>query len=52
MSAWPEGASQSMVDVVFELDPGTLAADHAEALSGVALSWSSASMGAVIALNA
>jgi len=42
VSAWPEGASQSMVDVVFELDPGTLAADHAEALSGAlrrALPW-------------
>ncbi|MBL8478077.1 MAG: type I-MYXAN CRISPR-associated protein Cas6/Cmx6 [Sterolibacteriaceae bacterium] len=42
MSVWPEEASQSMVDVVFELDAGTLADDHAEALADAlrrALPW-------------
>ena len=42
MKQWPEDASRDMVDVVFELDPGTLATDHAEALSGAlqrALPW-------------
>ena len=33
MTAWPEEASRDMVDVVFELDSGTLADDHAEALA-------------------
>lgn len=42
MSDWPEEASQDMVDVVFELDAGTLADDHAEALADalrLALPW-------------
>ncbi|MBI5900058.1 MAG: type I-MYXAN CRISPR-associated protein Cas6/Cmx6 [Rhodocyclales bacterium] len=42
MRDWPEEASANMVDVVFELDAGTLATDHAEALSvalRAALPW-------------
>ena len=42
MRDWPEDASAEMVDVVFELDAGTLATDHAEALATalrVALPW-------------
>jgi CRISPR-associated protein Cas6 len=30
---WPEDASTEMVDVVFELEAGTIAIDHAEALA-------------------
>lgn len=33
MKEWPEEASAAVVDVVFELDQGTLVHDHAEALS-------------------
>jgi CRISPR-associated protein Cas6 len=42
VSVWPDEASQDMVDVVFELDAGTLADDHAEALADAlrrALPW-------------
>lgn len=42
MRDWPEEASANMVDVVFELDAGTLATDHAEALCAAlraALPW-------------
>lgn len=42
MKDWPEDASAAVVDVVYELAPGTLADDHAEALSQalrVALPW-------------
>ena len=37
VSDWPEEASQDMVDVVFELDAGILADDHAEVLAVVGL---------------
>lgn len=42
MRDWPEDASRDMVDVVFELDAGTLADNHAAALAGAvcrALPW-------------
>lgn len=42
MKDWPEDASTEMVDVVFELDAGTIALDHAEALAAAlrrALPW-------------
>lgn len=42
MTDWPEDASAEMVDVVFELDSGTVANDHAEALASAlrrALPW-------------
>lgn len=42
MKAWPEDASTEVVDVVFELDAGTIAVDHADALAGAlrrALPW-------------
>ena len=42
MKDWPEDASTDMVDVVFELDAGSVAPDHAEALAGAlrrALPW-------------
>jgi CRISPR-associated protein Cas6 len=42
VSVWPDEASQDMVDVVFELDVGKLADDHAEALADAlrrALPW-------------
>ena len=42
MRDWPEDASANMVDVVFELDAGTLATDHADALATAlraALPW-------------
>ncbi len=42
MKDWPEHASADMVDVVFELDPGTIGQDHAGALASAlcrALPW-------------
>ena len=33
MNTWPDDASRDMVDVVFELDAGTVEHDHAEALA-------------------
>ncbi len=42
MKDWPEGASAEMVDVVFELDAGTIANEHADALASAlrrALPW-------------
>ncbi len=42
MNDWPEHASADMVDVVFELEAGTLAPDHADVLAGAlcrALPW-------------
>jgi CRISPR-associated protein Cas6 len=42
VKAWPEDASTEVVDVVFELDAGTIAVDHADALAGAlrrALPW-------------
>ncbi len=42
MTDWPKDASTEMVDVVFELEAGTIAADHADALAGAlrrALPW-------------
>lgn len=42
MNAWPENASAEMVDVVFELEAGTIAHEHADALARAlrrALPW-------------
>ena len=42
MNGWPEDASAEMVDVVFELEAGTVAPDHADALASAlrqALPW-------------
>ncbi len=42
MKDWPQDASTEMVDVVFELEAGTIAVDHADALAGAlrrALPW-------------
>ncbi|MBP7423518.1 MAG: type I-MYXAN CRISPR-associated protein Cas6/Cmx6 [Sulfuritalea sp.] len=42
MNGWPEDASAEMVDVVFELEAGTVAPDHADALASalrLALPW-------------
>ena len=42
MNGWPADASTEMVDVVFELDAGTIANDHTEALASAlrrALPW-------------
>jgi CRISPR-associated protein Cas6 len=42
VNGWPEEASAEMVDVVFELEAGTVAPDHADALASAlrqALPW-------------